>query len=208
MAAAEANIRVRSREGEEITWSRKAARRSGEIKDQMDIKDQRDSTVPEDGVFLAPTVEAESLRTMGALLEAEGDAAADAELANENAAGVLHFIQQAAYLDAAPAMESAKRVLRRLLDGKRSEELRELLGEAEDAAPERAAAIREPAFALPAAGGAVDADDVRITALAEAATATVIELKGVSGVGRDSAARALPAGVLAAAPSSRAGRRA
>ena len=103
MAAAEGNVRVRSREGEEITWSRKAARRSGEIKDQMD------TTVPEDGVFLAPAVEAESLRTMGALLEAEGDAAAEAALANENAAGVLHFIQQAAYLDAAPAMESAKR---------------------------------------------------------------------------------------------------
>jgi hypothetical protein len=116
-AAGENNVRVRGREGEEVSWSRKAARGSGMIKDQMD------DALAEDGVYLAPMVETETLRQMGTLLEVEGEAAAEAVLANEDVAGVLHFIRRATYLDAAPALESAKRVLRRRLNGKRAEEL-------------------------------------------------------------------------------------
>ena len=190
-------IRVRAREGEEVEWSRKAAQRAGTLRDMMDDAET------DQGVYPAPVVAAADLEILGALCEADpsaGEAEPASAMLQRSVPELFGLVQGAIFLDASVALEQVQKALRSRLAGKRSEELRALLGASDDL-EERAAALAEPAF-TPEGGGDEPAlqqqpsllmvtDDTKLVAVGRLEVGTLIELKGVSRAWRAIARRVL-----------------
>jgi hypothetical protein len=187
-------VRVRGREGEEVVWSRKAARRAGRLNDWLDDLDPS-----EDDIFPVEETAAPVLRTLGAMCDDNWSASYLDECSLHELATL---IEGASNLLAEQALEYAQVAFACLLDDKRANELRELLGAVDDfeSDEERVQALAEPAFtpdspvpqsttagppALPVN------DDAAEAALAEVAVGTLIELKGVNRAWRSLGRRAL-----------------
>ena len=68
MSAATDGVRVRAREGEEVEWSTKAARRAGTLKDMMDDAPTENGIYPENGRL---PIAAAELTMLGAMCEAD-----------------------------------------------------------------------------------------------------------------------------------------
>jgi hypothetical protein len=192
------NVRVRGRNAEEVSWSRKAARRAGFIRGQMD------EAPPADGVYIAETITAVSLEMLGPILDAEH--VEPASLAGLSTAELWAFVNDADYLNAIIALELAQHEVAQRMNGNSVQELRELLCATDEGTPadERAAALAEPAFipcadaagnqsaaAANAAAPIIDEDDVQILALGSVALGTLVKLKGVSRMWAEFARRAL-----------------
>jgi hypothetical protein len=199
-----APVRVRSREGDLVEWSHEAARRAGALRDLID------DAPSEDGIYPAP-VATPSLNMLAAMSELDYEPS----VLNQQSSGALaKLIEDAVYLDAAPALEHVQREFLGRLAGKSATEMREVLG-APDDLPEavRTAALTEPAFVPPGAEQPSEdvalADDPDITqpqssfftalitedakeaALGKVDSATLIMLKGVSYSCSDLAQRVL-----------------
>ena len=186
-------VRVRAREGDEVEWSRKAARRAGTLKDQMD------DAPPDDDVYPAPAVSAAVLRALGELCEP--DYVYPSSLEQLSVPELLSLVEGANFLAVdQTAIAHAQRALAARLNGKSAEALCAMLGSAADfdSAEERAAALAEPMF-MPAAAAAAStsstagspalqpqasllgvSDDSQEMALAMVDVGTLAELKGVS----------------------------
>ena len=134
-------VRVRSREGEEFTFSREAARRAGALSDWTD----ESGNTPSDGCH--DTVPAADLRVILGLCEDDDSS----RLASHSAEELIAVMTGANCLDAPDAFRAAARELNtRFLAGKSVEELRTNLGAEDDMSEaEKAAALAEPAFAPP-----------------------------------------------------------
>ena len=187
-------VRVRGREGEELEWSRKAARRAGRLSNWLDDLDPSEETM-----FSMVETSTTVLRTLGAMCEDDWSASGLDECSLTELA-VL--IEGACNLLAEQALEHAQAAFAGRLNGKRSDELRELLGAVNDfeSDEERAAALAEPAFTpdspMPqytAAGQPALPvnDDAAEAALAKVGVGQLIELKGVSRAWRALGRRAL-----------------
>jgi hypothetical protein len=188
-------VRVRGREGVEVKWSRKAARRAGRLNDWLNDLDPS-----EDTVYPINETTATVLRTLGAMCD-DDDWSASC-LDGSSLTQIAALVEGAGNLIAEQALEYAQTAFARRLDGKRANELRELLGAVDDfeSDEERVEAIAEPAFtpdgpvpqstaagppALPVNADAAEA------ALAEVDVGTLIELKGVNRAWRALGRRAL-----------------
>jgi hypothetical protein len=188
-------VRVRGREGEEVEWSRKAARRAGRLNDWLDDLDPS-----EDTVFPINETATTVLRTLGAMCDDDDWSASWLDECSLTQLAAL--IEGAGNLIAEQALEDAQFAFALRLDGKRANELRELLGAVDDFEndEERVQALAEPAFtpdspvpqsttagppALPVN------DDAAEAALAEVGVGTLIELKGVNRAWRALGRRAL-----------------
>ena len=134
-------VRIRSREGEEVEWSRKAARRAGTLRNSMD-----DAAPPDDDVYPAEAVSATVLHKLRELCEP--DYVYSADLEHLPVPELLGLIDGANFLAADQALIHAQHALAAQLNGKSAEELRALLGVANDvySVEERAAALAEAAF--------------------------------------------------------------
>ena len=189
-------VRVRSREGEEVTCSREAARSAGTLRDMID--DSADGICPVD----VPAVDLRVI--LDACNHADGGFSRMSSHSSEELVAVM---VGANYLDAPGAFSAAARQFNiRFLAGKSVEELRTNLG-AEDcdmSEAEQAAALAEPAFTPPpqepaeqsAAGPPrgvflLAGSDVLEAALEEADAAALRLLKAVSVAWRTRARRAL-----------------
>ena len=187
-------VRVRGREGEEVVWSRKAARRAGRLNDWLDDLD------PSEGdIFPVEETAVTVLRTLGAMCDDNWSASYLDECSLHELASL---IEGASNLLAEQALEYAQVAFACRLDDKRSNELRELLGAVDDfeSDEERAAALAEPAFtpdsptSQHAAAGAPALpvnDDAAEAAMAKVGMGTLIELKGVNRAWRALARREL-----------------
>lgn len=134
-------VRVRGREGEELEWSRKAARRAGRLSNLLDDLDPSEETM-----FSMVETSTTVLRTLGAMCEDDWSASGLDECSLTELA-VL--IEGACNLLAEQALEHAQAAFAGRLNGKRSDELRELLGAVNDFESDEergAAALAEPAF--------------------------------------------------------------
>ena len=188
-------VRVRGREGEEVEWSRKAARRAGRLNDWLNDLDPS-----EDTVFPINETATTVLRTLGAMCDDDDWSASRLDECSLTQLAAL--IEGASNLIAEQALEYAQTAFARRLDGKRANELRELLGAVDDfeSDEERVEALAEPAFtpdspvpqsttagppALPVN------DDAAEAALAKVDLGTLIELKGVNRAWRALGRRAL-----------------
>eukprot|EP00900_Chrysochromulina_parva_P005793 jgi/Chrpa1/15214/Chrysochromulina_OHIO_Genome00015859-RA len=188
-------VRVRGREGVEVEWSRKAARRAGRLNDWLNDLDPS-----EDTVYPMNETTATVLRTLGAMCDDDEWSASC--LDGSSLTQIAALVEGAGNLIAEQALEYAQTAFARRLDGKRANELRELLGAVDDfeSDEERVEAIAEPAFtpdgpvpqstaagppALPVNADAAEA------ALAEVDVGTLIELKGVNRAWRALGRRAL-----------------
>ena len=199
MSAATEGVRVRAREGEEVEWSTKAARRAGTLKDMMDDAPTENGIYPENGRL---PIAAAELTMLGAMCEA--DDPTPASLAQRSVPELLRLVDDANYLDAPRAVlqQVQQAVAARLVD-KCADELRTLLGATDDlSAEERAAALAEPAFipegdeptppALQPQPSLLSVtDDAKELALATVDVGTLTELKGVSRAWRTLARRVL-----------------
>lgn len=190
-------VRVRSREGEEVEWSRKAARLADTLADQMA------DAPPENDVYNAEVVPSAVLRVLAELCEP--DYAYSSTLEQSSVPDLLAVVNGANFLAVSPeALKHAQRAVATLLNGKSAEELCALLNTAADfgSAEERAAVLAEPIFvpAGEAAGAPTDSaafpagppalqsqpsllgvnDDSRELALAMVNVGTLAELKGVN----------------------------
>jgi len=192
--ADECRVRVRGREGEEVEWSRKAARRAERLKNWLDDLDPSEhSILPIEET--ATTV----LRTLGEMCDDDWSASSLEECSLTQLAAL---IEGATNLIAEQALEYAQCAFASRLEGKCAHGLLELLGAVNDfeSDEERAASLREPAFmpdspttqytaartpALPVN------DDAAEAALAKVGVGTLIELKGVNRAWRTLARRAL-----------------
>jgi len=194
MAEGSKRVRVRGREGEEVVWSRKAARRAGRLNDWLDDLDPS-----EDDIFPVEETAAPVLRTLGAMCDDNWSASYLDECSIHELATL---IEGASNLLAEQALEYAQVAFACLLDDKRANELRELLGAVDDfeSDEERAAALAEPAFTPDsptsqhtAAGAPALAvnDDAAEAAMAKVGMGTLIELKGVNRAWRSLARREL-----------------
>jgi len=141
MSVEELLVRVRSREGEEVTCSRDAARSAGTLRDMID--DSADGICPVD-------VPAAALRVI--LDACNHDDGGFSRMASHSSEELVAVMVGANYLDAPGAFSAAARQFNiRFLAGKSVEELRTNLG-AEDcdmSEAEQAAALAEPAFTPP-----------------------------------------------------------
>ena len=139
MSEEEPRVRVRSREDEELTCSRKAARRAGTLSGWIE-----DTT--DDGSFRT-NLTAADLRVILGLCE-DGDSSA---LASHSPEELVAVMTGANYLDAPDAFSAAARQFHiRFLAGKSVEELRTNLGAENDMSDaDQAAALAEPAFTPP-----------------------------------------------------------
>ena len=186
-------VRVRSREGDLVEWSHEAARRAGALKDLID------DAPSEDGIYPAP-VATSSLNMLAAMSELDYEPS----VLNQLSTVVLaKLIEDAVYLDAAPALEHAQREFMGRLAGKSATEMREVLGALDDLPRAvRTAAVAEPAFTpegieQPSEGVALADDpdiaqpqpsffrasiteDAKEAALGKVDSADLIMLKGVS----------------------------
>ena len=189
------SVRVRGREGEEVEWSRKAARRAGRLNDWLNDLDPS-----EDTVFPINETATTVLRTLGAMCDDDDWSASRLDECSLTQLAAL--IEGASNLIAEQALVYAQSAFARRLDGKRANELRELLGAVDDfeSDEERVEALAEPAFtpdspvpqsttagppALPVN------DDAAEAALAKVDLGTLIELKGVNRAWRALGRRAL-----------------
>ena len=201
MAERDGPIFVRSREDDMVPWSRKAARRSGMLKNYMD------DAPADDDVYRVPDVAgndrypAAVLRTLAALSEPETTAVA---LAQPSLSELAELVEAALYLEAIPALEHVQREFATRLNGRSTEEIRVMLGAADDLIDEaREALLAEPAFMPPlavaeqTAGSAAAAvppplrsqpslsgitvtEDAKEKALEKVEVATLLKLKGVN----------------------------
>jgi hypothetical protein len=188
----ERRVRVSGREGEEVVWSRKAARRAGRLTNWLD-----DLNPSEDTIFPVEETCATVLRTLGAMCDDDWLASCLDECSPTQLATL---IEGASNLLAEQALEYAQTAFACRLDGKCANELRELLGVVDDfeSDEERVAALAEPAFMpdspmpqLTAAAALPVNDDAAEAALGKVATPTLIELKGVNRAWRALGRRAL-----------------
>jgi hypothetical protein len=188
----ERRVRVSGREGEEVVWSRKAARRAGRLTNWLD-----DLNPSEDTIFPVEETCATVLRTLGAMCDDDWSVSCLDECSLTQLASL---IEGASNLLAEQALEYAQTAFACRLDGKCANELRELLGALDDfeSDEERVAALAEPAFTpdspmpqLTAAAALPVNDDAAETALGKVGVATLIELKGVNRAWRALGRRAL-----------------
>ena len=134
-------IRVRARDGEEVTLSRKVARLMGTLKDLMDL------ATSEDDVYPMPTIMASTLQMVCKLNDPDYTWPSSDE---HSLVQLIQLIEDALYIDApVVALKHIQRAIASRLNGKRTPELCALLGAGGDfgSAEEHAASICEPAFA-------------------------------------------------------------
>ena len=132
-------VRLRAREGEAVEWTRRVAQRAGTLKDMMD------DAPTEDGVYPVPTIAAAELAVLREMCEADS---MPARLEQCSISELFRLVEGASFLDAPGALNHAQCALATRLNGKRADELRELLGATDDfgSAENRVAALAEPAF--------------------------------------------------------------
>ena len=188
-------VRVRGREGEEVEWSRKAARRAGRLNNWLNDLDPS-----EDTVYPINETATTVLRTLGAMCDDDDWSASCLDECSLTQLAAL--IEGASNLIAEQALVYAQTAFARRLDGKPANELRELLGAVDDfeSEEERVEAIAEPAFTpdspMPQSTAAGPPalpvnDDAAEAALAKVGVGTLIELKGVNRAWRALGRRAL-----------------
>jgi len=189
-------VRVRSREGEDVTCSREAARSAGTLRDMID--DSADGICPVD-------VPAADLRVI--LDACTHDDGGFSRMASHSSEELVAVMVGANYLDAPGAFSAAARQFSiRFLAGKSVEELRTNLGatDRDMSEAEQAAALAEPAFTPPPQEPAEQStagpprgvfllagSDVLEAALEQADAAALRLLKAVSVAWRTRARRAL-----------------
>ena len=139
MTDGQERVRLRAREGEAVEWTRRVAQRAGTLKDMMD------DAPTEDGVYPVPTIAAAELAVLREMCEADS---MPARLEQCSISELFRLVEGASFLDAPGALNHAQRALATRLNGKRADELRELLGATDDfgSAEECVAALAEPAF--------------------------------------------------------------
>jgi len=190
-------IRVRGREGDEVEWSRKAARRAGRLDNWLN-----DLEPPEEAVFSITETSSTVLRKLAELCDDDEGSSADC-LDGCSLAELASLVEGAGNLIADFALGEIQCEIAERLHGKRALELRELLGAVDDfeSDEERVQALAEPAFTpdsptvpqCTAAGPPALPvnDDAAEAALAEVGVSTLIELKGVNRAWRALGRRAL-----------------
>jgi len=194
MTDSQERVRLRAREGEAVEWTRRVAQRAGTLKDMMD------DAPTEDGVYPVPMIAAAELAVLREMCEADS---MPARLEQCLISELFRLVEGASFLDAPGALNHAQCALATRLNGKRADELRELLGATDDfgSAENRVAALAEPAFSpggqlsVATAGSAADppalqpqpslsgiavTDDAKEVALGMVDVGTLAELKGVS----------------------------
>jgi hypothetical protein len=193
MTDGQERVRLRAREGEAVEWTRRVAQRAGTLKDMMD------DAPPEDGVYPVPTIAAAELAVLREMCEADS---MPARLEQCSISELFRLVEGASFLDAPGALNHAQHALASRLNGKRADELTELLGATDGfgSAEERVAALAEPAFSpegqlseamVGYAGGApalqpqltlwmAVTDDAKEVALGMVDVVTLAELKGVN----------------------------
>ena len=189
-------IRVRARDGEEVTLSREVARLAGHLKDLMD-----DAPAPEDGVYPVPAIAAWTLDLLGKLSDPDSTRPSVDECSMSQ---LMELVEGALFLDANRALEHIQRAIAQRLNGQHAHDLCVVLGAGSDfdGAEERAAALAEPAFlpeafeaqqqpaatstappALqqqPSFSGVPATEDAKEAALGLLDVVTLCELKGVN----------------------------
>jgi len=135
----EEQIRVRARDGEEVTLSRDAARLMGTLKDLMDL------ATSEDGIYPMPTIMASTLQMVCKLNDPDYTWPSSDE---PSLFRLIQLIEDALYLDAPIALKHLQRAIASRLNGKRAPELCALIGAGGDfgSAEEHALPNAEPAF--------------------------------------------------------------
>ena len=195
MTDCQERVRLRAREGEAVEWTRRVAQRAGTLKDMMD------DAPTEDGVYPVPTIAAAELAVLREMCEADS---MPARLEQCSISELFRLVEGASFLDAPGALNHAQRALASHLNGKRADELRDLLGATDDfgSAEDRVAALAEPAFSpeghqlsvatMSSAGGPpalqpqpsllgmAVTDDAKEVALGMVDVGMLTELKGVS----------------------------
>ena len=194
MTDGQERVRLRAREGEAVEWTRRVAQRAGTLKDMMD------DAPTEDGVYPVPTIAAAELAVLREMCEADS---MPARLEQCSISELFRLVEGASFLDAPGALNHAQCALATRLNGKRADELRELLGATDDfgSAENRVAALAEPAFSpggqlsvatagsaagppalqpQPSLSGMAVTDDAKEVALGMVDVGTLAELKGVS----------------------------
>eukprot|EP00900_Chrysochromulina_parva_P004893 jgi/Chrpa1/14404/Chrysochromulina_OHIO_Genome00021981-RA len=161
-----------------------------------------DDAPTEDGVYPVPTIAAAELAVLREMCEADSR---PARLEQCSISELFRLVEGASFLDAPGALNHAQCALATRLNGKRADELRELLGATDDfgSAENRVAALAEPAFSpggqlsvatagsaagppalqpqpQPSLSGMAVADDAKEVALGMVDVGTLAELKGVS----------------------------
>ena len=132
-------IRVRARDGEEVTLSRDAARLMGTLKDLMDL------ATSEDGIYPMPTIMASTLQMVCKLNDPDYTWPSSDE---RSLFQLIQLIEDALYLDAPIALKHIQRAIASRLNGKRAPELCALIGAGGDfgSAEKHAPPNAEPAF--------------------------------------------------------------
>ena len=135
----EEQIRVRARDGEEVTLSQDAARLMGTLKDLMDL------ATSEDGIYPMPTIMASTLQMVCKLNDPDYTWPSSDE---HSLFQLIQLIEDDLYLDAPIALKHIQRAIASRLNGKRAPELCALIGAGGDfgSAEERAPPNAEPAF--------------------------------------------------------------
>ena len=136
----EEQIRVRARDGEEVTLSRDAARLMGTLKDLMDL------ATSEDGIYPMPTIMASTLQMVCKLNDPDYTWPSSDE---HSVVQLIQLIEDALYLDApVVALKHIQRAIASRLNGKRAPELCALIGAGGDfgSAEKHAPPNAEPAF--------------------------------------------------------------
>ena len=188
-ASEESPVRVVSREGEDVTCSRKAARSAGTLRHMIE-----DSA---DGGNCPVDVPAAVLRVI--LDACNQDDSGFSRMASHSLEELVAVMTGANYLDAPGAFSAAVRQLNiRFLAGKSVEELRTNLGAENDMSQvEQAAVFAEPAFTPPSPqepaeeSTALAGPDVLEAALQQVDAAALCRLKAVSVAWRTRARREL-----------------
>ena len=132
-------IRVRARDGKEVTLSRDAARLMGTLKDLMDL------ATSEDGIYPMPTIMASTLQMVCKLNDPDYTWPSSDE---PSLFQLIQLIEDALYLDAPIALKHLQRAIASRLNGKRAPELCALIGAGGDfgSAEKHAPPNAEPAF--------------------------------------------------------------
>jgi hypothetical protein len=136
----EEQIRVRARDGNEVTLSRDTARLMGTLKDLMDL------ATSEDGINPLPTIMASTLQMVCKLIDPDYTWPSSDE---HSVVQLIQLIEDALYLDApVVALKHIQRAIASRLNGKRAPELCALIGAGGDfgSAEKHAPPNAEPAF--------------------------------------------------------------
>jgi hypothetical protein len=133
-------IRVRARDGEEVTMSREVARLAGHLKDLMD-----DAPAPEDGVYPVPAIAAWTLDLLGKLSDPDSIRPSFDKCSMPQ---LMELVEGALFLDANRALFLIQCAIAQRLNGQRAINLCVVLGASSDfdSAEECAAALAEPLF--------------------------------------------------------------